>query len=735
MQVSIITPLFNRLDLTRAYLSSLESTLRQWRYEIILIDDGSTDGTRDFLRTLPPERCRIVLNDAPQGYAANNNAGARLARAPLLCLLNNDTVLLPRWLEPMARLANTLPDVAFVGNVQREPVSGLIDHYGIFFDHEGQAIHAGKNAAIAPAEDYLEWPAVTAACGVVRRQVFLDLGGFDETFRNGFEDVDFCLRAHTRGYRHFVANRSVIYHHVSASPGRKAHDQPNFRLFRERWLDRLTQEFRARQTLPARHAEGRRYLRKYRWQPWRYNFWRFARAVEQRWWPVPPPRRLDSLPRAWFRWQDRWRLRCLQQAALPAGPTDPIPSALIFLIVGNTAQNPAHNGVSSVVRNLAGAFGRIEAPVRLVHWEPVSRTLRLLPPDFSVGLDAESLRASPIPRADSASVPSLFDPAAARPDDPLALAPSLHELPAAVPPPGAWVLLPEVPTAHQTAPIVEYVHRHGWKLAVVFHDALATNEPAFFAPGVPHAHAAYLQAVSGADLVLPVSDFSAADWQRFVAEKSLPQPPVKTCRPAADTCVRARTTLPPSHREQGAPIRLLCVSAVAPRKNHRALLAAYELAIAARPDLNLALCCVGEYRVSGDYIDAALHAAMERYPGKVTWYEQVDYSALRRLYEDCAFTVYPSTLEGFGLPIIESLWFRRPCICANTGATNELAYGGGCLTTDVRDPQTLADAILSLADSPERLAALSNEIDTRGLRCWEEYARDVLTYLTPPAAS
>ena len=132
MDISIITALYNRLDLTRIYLESLERTLAGWNYEVLLVDDGSTDGTREFLATLPGPRYRVWLNDTPRGFAANNNAAARRAEAPLLCLLNNDTVLLPGWLEPMARLARWDRRVAMVGNVQREPVSGLIDHFGVF---------------------------------------------------------------------------------------------------------------------------------------------------------------------------------------------------------------------------------------------------------------------------------------------------------------------------------------------------------------------------------------------------------------------------------------------------------------------------------------------------------------------------------------------------------------------------------------------------------------------------
>ncbi len=693
MQVSIIIPLFNRLDLTRACLDSLQRTLRGWRYEIILIDDGSTDGTREFLRTLPPERFHVVLNDTGQGYAANNNAGARLARAPLLCLLNNDTVLLPGWLEPMTQLAARRRDVGLVGNVQREPVSGLIDHYGVVFSGEGQPIHAGKDAAAPPAEDYVEWPAVTAACCVVRRKVFQDLGGFDEQFRNGLEDVDFCLRAYAEGYRHFVANRSVIYHHVSASPGRKAHEMENFRRFSARWAERIATDFRVQEP-------RRRYLPARQRYSWRSRFWLFARTLTQRLLPVPRPCEAGS----------------------------------IFLIVGDTALNPAHTGVASVVRNLAGAFGRIGAPVCLVHWEPDSRSVRLLPSEFSLGLDAESLRVPDPASASRTDAPALFDPAAARLDDPFAAAPALHALPAP-PPPGAWIVLPEVPPLKHAAHLAAYAHRHGWRLAVIFHDALATNEPQFFPPDEPNALALHLRAISQADLILPVSDFSDADWRSFTVAKGLRQPPVRMCKLAADTCTRLRTTAPPPRHVPGAPIRLLCVSAVAPRKGHRVLLAAYDLAAAARPDLDLELCCIGAYRPGVDHSAAMLHDAMARYPGKVTWYERVDYSALQALYERSDFTVYPSVLEGFGLPILESLWFRRPCICANFGAMDEVAWGGGCLTVDVRDPQALTDAILALAGSPDRLAALADEIDGRTLRTWDEYARDVLLSLETTAAA
>ena len=725
MQISIVTSLFNRLNVTRACLESLERTLRGWAYEVILIDDGSTDGTREFLRGLPDPPYRVILNESRRGFAANNNAGARLARGQLLCLLNNDTIVLPGWLEPMTRLARLVPDVACVGNVQREVIGGLIDHYGIFFDAHGIAKHAGKDAFTAPREPYLEWPAVTAACCVLRRDVFLKLGGFDEAFRNGYEDVDFCLRAHAQGFRHFVANRSTIYHHISASPGRKQHEEENLRLFQERWQTRLTTDYQDARTVSAQREQGWRYLRKHRWHPWRFNVFRLGQALERVWSPFAPSRQPELLARAILSWQDllsRWRMRPSAKAELGEPAT-------ILMLAGQTARNPSRAGVPTLVRSLAGAFGRIQAPVRFVVWKSSDQSLALLPPEFSLGADAESRRFPVLPDARELSAPSLFSSSLAPCEDPFRDAPSLHRLPPGwAVPPRTWVLAPEPMYQDSAAPLLAYVRRHGWRLAVIFHDAAPTNEPQFYPFDLPHAHAVYMQANSGADVILPVSGFASTDWSLAAEAAGLPQPPRPICRPGADTALLERERSLATPAASGA-IRILCVSSVAPRKNHRGLLKAFELAAEARPDLKLELCFVGEYRPSADNIEEAIHQAIDRRPGEITWYKRVEYAALGQFYQSCDFTVYPSELEGFGLPILESLWFNRPCVCADFGGMVETANGGGCLMVDVRDPQALAAAIVSMAASPDLRRELGAQALLRDLRSWDDYAAEVVKYL------
>ena len=235
-QVSIITALFNRLDLTKSFLVSLEANPPSVPWEMIWIDDGSTDGTREWLKDLSSLSHRIILNESNLGYAANNNLGARLATGEVLVFLNNDLVLTRGWCAPLYGKLLSEPNIGVIGNVQIQPNTGLIDHAGVFFDLVGCPGHRHKNRAISVlAEDGVYSTAVTAACWLVRKQVFFSIGGFDELYRNGAEDVDLCLRLGQQGYRHWVDYRSVIYHHVSSSPGRKKHDLLNQALFLHKW--------------------------------------------------------------------------------------------------------------------------------------------------------------------------------------------------------------------------------------------------------------------------------------------------------------------------------------------------------------------------------------------------------------------------------------------------------------------------------------------------------------------
>ncbi|MBX3750016.1 MAG: glycosyltransferase family 2 protein [Opitutaceae bacterium] len=237
MEASFIIPLFNCLPLTQACVASLRATLpRGLAHEIILVDDGSTDGTRAWLQGLAAP-CRVLLNPRNLGYAGANNRAAATATGRHLFLLNNDLVFPPGWFEPMRALLDARPEAGLVGNVQLRADSRAIDHTGVYFTHQGKPAHLTTIRPLARLTGRQEVAALTAACCALRRDVWQDLGGFDEGYRNGGEDIDLCLRARAAGRRNYVCTRSRVLHHVSQSPGRKQRDEANTRRLFQRWRE------------------------------------------------------------------------------------------------------------------------------------------------------------------------------------------------------------------------------------------------------------------------------------------------------------------------------------------------------------------------------------------------------------------------------------------------------------------------------------------------------------------
>lgn len=236
VQVSFIIPVFNQLAHTQACVESLRPhTPATIPHEVILVDDGSDAETQDYLRSLPPP-FRCLFNESNQGFAVSTNRGAREASGEWLCLLNNDTELTPGALEAMLAVRTAHPDAGIIGSVQVTTDGSTVDHAGIDFIDGGYPRHRRiELASLASEPDYVAVPAVTAACCLVPRHWFVTMGGLDESYRNGFEDVDLCLRAREAGWKIYVANRAIIKHAVSTSEGRGAHEFRNARRFLSRW--------------------------------------------------------------------------------------------------------------------------------------------------------------------------------------------------------------------------------------------------------------------------------------------------------------------------------------------------------------------------------------------------------------------------------------------------------------------------------------------------------------------
>jgi GT2 family glycosyltransferase/tetratricopeptide (TPR) repeat protein len=246
--VSLLILCCNQLDHTRL---CLESTLRHTRppYELVLVDNGSTDGTPAFLeevRRLPgPARVEVVRNETNLGFARGCNQALARSRGRYVVFLNNDTVLTSAWLEGLLAWArHDWPSVGLVGPVtnyaappQQVPVP-YTDAPGLnAFAAARRRQFAGKAAAV---------PRLSGFCLLARRELLERLGGFDERFGLGFfEDDDLGWRAQDAGFRLLLALEVFVHHFGSRTFAGLGLDteqqlQANFEVFRAKWGDART---------------------------------------------------------------------------------------------------------------------------------------------------------------------------------------------------------------------------------------------------------------------------------------------------------------------------------------------------------------------------------------------------------------------------------------------------------------------------------------------------------------
>ena len=287
---------------------------------------------------------------------------------------------------------------------------------------------------------------------------------------------------------------------------------------------------------------------------------------------------------------------------------------------------------------------------------------------------------------------------------------------------GSWLILPEVMYGSAQLRVLRHARKQKMLIAAIFHDAIPVSHPELVRRQAAKNHAAYMKTLSEVDLLIATSNTAAEQFRSFIKKNGLPLPRIETCRLAGEPI--GRDVVEAEDRRLPQSGNILCVSTLEPRKNHETLLKAFDLASAAVSEPILRLHLVGDRHKDADAVFKNVKAAVARNPN-IIWHGQMDADALSQKYRECDFSVFPSFLEGFGLPILESLSHGRPCICANFGAMAETAEGGGCLTVDVRDPIKLGEAIASLATSRELRQNLTAEIKRRKIKTWEEYAGEI----------
>ena len=241
--VSIIVLTHNALDYTRV---CLQSVLRNTdpRHELILVDNGSSDGTPDYLHQVARSRagCRVILNDENLGYAAGNNRGLAVSRGKNMILLNSDTVVTEGWLERIVGAAEKNPRAGLLGPVTNN-ISGMQKLTTVGYE---QSNLVGLNEfADSCAKDHAgqveRTLRLTGFCLLIKRELLARIGGLDEGFgRGNYEDNDYCLRAHLAGYEGLIVRDCFVHHFGGASFQAAGVDYPEqlkqqWQIFRNKW--------------------------------------------------------------------------------------------------------------------------------------------------------------------------------------------------------------------------------------------------------------------------------------------------------------------------------------------------------------------------------------------------------------------------------------------------------------------------------------------------------------------
>ena len=258
-------------------------------------------------------------------------------------------------------------------------------------------------------------------------------------------------------------------------------------------------------------------------------------------------------------------------------------------------------------------------------------------------------------------------------------------------------------TAEIFSPAIAARLPHVFPRVAVFHDAIALRFPEITPSGTVARFPGYLQELLRFDGIAAVSDDSRGsllDYWRWLGVAHVP--PVKTISLGVDPFP---VVAPASAPAASAVPEVLSVGTLEGRKNHLALVEACELLWARGEKFSLRM--VGSVqRQTGQAALARIQALQAA--GRPLRYEgPLGDAGLEEAYAACAFTVYPSLAEGFGLPVVESLARGRPCICSSQGALGELARGGGCLSPASLDAAGLAEAIAQLLAKPAEVAALA----------------------------
>jgi len=249
--VSIIIPVYNKIEFTRKCIAAiLKNTKPSINYEIIIVDNNSTDETAKYLNTIKEKHAiiSVITNSKNLGFSKANNQAAKIAKGDYLLFLNNDTEVLPGWLAELTVIISNDPSVGCVGS-KLLFADGTIQHAGVaIWDDRpdnglplvARHIYYREKSDFPEANELRQYQVLTGACLLTRKSLYKELNGFDERFWNGYEDVDYCLKIQETGYKLVYQPKSVVMHYESQSGNERfTKVNENITLLLKIWVDKI----------------------------------------------------------------------------------------------------------------------------------------------------------------------------------------------------------------------------------------------------------------------------------------------------------------------------------------------------------------------------------------------------------------------------------------------------------------------------------------------------------------
>jgi GT2 family glycosyltransferase/glycosyltransferase involved in cell wall biosynthesis len=248
VEISVIIPVFNQLHFTQACLASLQEHSDAERFEVIVVDDGSTDATSDVVGKIPG--VVYLRNESNSGFTSSCNRGAREARGSYLLFLNNDTAVTPGWLSALRETFVNEPNAGLVGSKLVFPDGRLQEAGGIIW-RDGSGWNRGKfGDPEKPEYNFLcEVDYCSAACVMIPKSLFERVGGFDSKYSPAYyEDTDLAFKVRRAGFKVLYQPLSRVVHYEGATggtdlqTGAKKYQEINRATFVSAWADVLAEK-------------------------------------------------------------------------------------------------------------------------------------------------------------------------------------------------------------------------------------------------------------------------------------------------------------------------------------------------------------------------------------------------------------------------------------------------------------------------------------------------------------